>query len=50
MGLTRGVTGKSVNRPADYEEPYYWATGVGFYGGKYPAWWGCLRKRGGKAS
>ncbi|MGB3409640.1 MAG: aspartyl/asparaginyl beta-hydroxylase domain-containing protein [Microthrixaceae bacterium] len=39
MSLIKTISGKSAERPSDYEEPYYWATGAGFYGGKYPAWW-----------
>lgn len=27
-----------AERAADYEEPYYWSTGSGFYQGKYPPW------------
>lgn len=30
---------KKLDRAEDYEEPYYWSTGSGYYGGKYPAWW-----------
>lgn len=33
------LTMKRKERPADYEEPYFWMTGAGFYGGKYPPWW-----------
>lgn len=29
---------KRRQRPADYEEPYFWTTGAGFYAGKYPPW------------
>ena len=32
------VASRPRRRGADYEEPYYWSTGAGFYDGKYPAW------------
>lgn len=31
-------TAPTTDRAADYEEPFYWTTGSGFYGGKYPPW------------
>jgi ornithine lipid ester-linked acyl 2-hydroxylase len=32
------LTKSKVERPDDYEPPYFWATGAGFYKGKYPPW------------
>lgn len=33
-----GLRTRREARPVDYEEPYYWITGAGFYEGKYPPW------------
>lgn len=41
-GTLRAVTasrsGLRAARLADYEDPYYWTRGAGFYDGKYPPW------------